>query len=483
MNPWFILLLMAAYFGLLVGVGWLTSKTDDNASFFLGKRNSPWYAVAFGMIGASLSGVTFISVPGWVGSSQFAYMQMVLGYFLGYLVIAFGLLPVYYKLQLTSIYGYLQYRLGPSAHKTGAWFFLLSRMVGSSFRLYLVAVVLQWWVFDSLQIPFWITVVITIALIWLYTYKSGIKTIVWTDSLQTVFMLLSLVITLFWLGKTVIPESQNLIDYFNNHPNSKIFVFDSWRNPRFFFRQFLSGALITIVMTGLDQDMMQKNLSCRNLRDAQKNMLWFAFVLIGVNLLFLGLGLLLTDVAQAQNLQATGDKLFPTWVMQSAEPILILLFFVGLIAAAYSSADSALTALTTSFYIDILGQNTENKSLRKQIHLGISAVMAALVIGFRYLVDEHVIENIFRAAGFTYGPLLGMFAFGLLSKRQLKSNVALPVIAVLSPVVSWMIDEYLQKTHGISLNFEVLALNGLLTFTGLYLYSQKPKQTAQLSSL
>jgi Na+/proline symporter len=355
MKPLHILLLIAGYFLVLILISFLTNRGGSNADFFKAGKQSPWYLVAFGMIGASLSGVTFISVPGWVEASKFSYFQVVLGYIVGYAVIGTVLLPLYYKLNLTSIYTYLDGRFGKASYKTGASFFLLSRIVGASFRLYLVAVVLQSLIFDEMNVPFWVTVTITILLIWLYTFKSGIKTIVWTDTLQTLFMLAAVGAAVYYVSTDLGLTGSNLFNYIADSDMSQIFFFDDWKSGDFFVKQFLSGAFIAIVMTGLDQDMMQKNLTCRNLKDAQKNMFWFTIVLTIVNFVFLVLGLLLTVYAAQNGIDAHKDQLFPTLASQNEFGIgVAVLFILGLIAAAYSSADSALTALTTSFSIDIL---------------------------------------------------------------------------------------------------------------------------------
>ncbi|MEE2802363.1 MAG: sodium:solute symporter, partial [Bacteroidota bacterium] len=358
MSPNQILFTIIGYFAVLIGISFLVGRKNDSATFFRGNRSSPWYIVAFGMIGASLSGVTFISIPGNVEADSMGYFQVVLGYTLGYLVIGTVLLPMYYRLNLTSIYTYLNDRYGKSAQYTGSSFFLLSRVVGASFRLYLVAGVLQTFVFDPMQvgIEFWQTVTLTVILIWLYTFKSGIKTIVWTDTLQTLFMLIAVGVALYFLYKRLeFTSFNNLIDYINSSNYSQVFFFDDWKSDQYFWKQFLSGAFIAIVMTGLDQDMMQKNLTCRSLKDAQKNMFWFTIVLTIVNLLFLVLGVLLTAFAKAENIQASKDSLFPAIALQSEMGIgLGLVFMLGLVAAAYSSADSALTSLTTSFSVDIL---------------------------------------------------------------------------------------------------------------------------------
>jgi Na+/proline symporter len=475
MSASLILAIVASYFLLLIGVSYLTGRSDDNEAFFLGNRQSPWYVVAFGMVGASLSGVTFISVPGWVASSSFSYMQVVLGYLLGYAVIIKVLLPLYYSLQLTSIYAYLEQRFGRISYKTGASFFLLSRLIGAAFRLYLVALVLQLAIFDALGVPFVVTVAVTILLIWVYTFRSGIKTIIWTDTLQTTFMLAAVFISIYLIKEELFPQ-ESLLDYVAKSNQSQIFFFDNWRNENFFWKQFLSGAFITIVMTGLDQDMMQKNLSCRSLKDAQKNMLWLALTLVVVNLFFLSLGVLLYDYGAAENLLSPGlkgDALFATIALSGKLGTAVGIFFiVGLIAAAYSSADSALTALTTSFSVDILGvqklEKAKAKKVRKQVHIAISGVLLLVIIIFKELSNESVIKELFVAAGYTYGPLLGLYAFGLFTPFNVKDRWV-PLVAIIAPVLSYIVKENAPVWFNYTMSFEHLILNGLLTFSGLYL--------------
>jgi Na+/proline symporter len=479
MQPTYILLLIAAYFVALILISYFTSKNANNDAFFKANRQSPWYIVAFGMIGASLSGVTFISVPGWVEASQFSYMQVVLGYILGYLVIGTVLLPLYYKMNLTSIYTYLETRFGTYSYKTGASFFLLSRIVGSSFRLFLVANVLQIILFDALGIPFWATVVMTIALIWLYTFRSGIKTIVYTDTLQTLCMLIAVGTSIYYISDDLGIQGADLISHISNSEFSKIFFFDDFKSADYFWKQFFSGAFIAIVMTGLDQDMMQKNLTCRNLKDAQKNMFWFTIVLVFANLLFLTLGVLLTEYASQNGISASKDDLFPVIATQGSLGVGIAAFFVlGLIAAAYSSADSALTALTTSFSIDIIDiekryTREKQETVRKLIHIGISILLILVIISFKYIIkDESVIAKLFVFTGYTYGPLLGMYSFGMFTKWQIKDKWV-PVIAILSPVLCYLISNNSEIWFGFEFGFFVLILNGLLTFLGLILIRTK----------
>jgi len=473
-----IILLIASYFGLLILISYFTGKKAGNDAFFKGNKQSPWYVVAFGMIGASLSGVTFISVPGWIEASQFSYMQMVLGYIVGYAVIGLVLLPLYYKLNLTSIYTYLESRFGNYSYKTGASFFLVSRVIGASFRLFLVANVLQIILFDDLGIEFWQTVTITVLLIWLYTFKSGIKTIVWTDTLQTLFMLIAVGVAIYFVSDDLNLNGQSTLSFVLDSDLSKMFFFDDYKAGNYFWKQFISGAFIAIVMTGLDQDMMQKNLTCKNLKDAQKNMFWFTIVLTVVNFVFLSLGLLLTVYAQQNGIDAHRDELFPILAKNHFGIGVFVFFLLGLIAAAYSSADSALTSLTTSFSIDIL--DIEKKydaqkqvKVRKQIHILISFILILVIIAFKYIIkDASVIAKVFTFAGYTYGPLLGLYTFGLFTKMNVKDKFV-PIIAILSPILSYVISVNSLKWFGFEFGFFILILNGFLTFLGLFLIRKK----------
>lgn len=479
MQPYQVLILIAAYFAVLILISYFTGRGGSNAEFFKANKQAPWYLVAFGMIGASLSGITFISIPGTVETDSFSYFQVVLGYTVGYAVIGQVLLPLYYKLNLTSIYTYLDTRFGNASYKTGASFFLLSRVVGASFRLFLVANVLQLIVFDALGVPYYITVSITILLIWLYTFKSGIKTIVWTDTLQTFFMLLALGITIYFISEDLGFSVANLMNYLAESEHSQIFFFDDWKSKDHFVKQFLSGAFIAIVMTGLDQDMMQKNLTCRSLKDAQKNMFWFTIVLVLVNFLFLALGVLLTDYADLNGITETRDELFPAIAASGNLGFAVAVFFIlGLIAAAYSSADSALTSLTTSFSIDILDiekKYDEKKQIRirKQIHIAISILLILVMLTFKYAIaDKSVINKLFQFAGYTYGPLLGLYAFGLFTNWQVKDKLV-PLIAILAPVLSYIISVNSLAWFGFEFGFFILILNGFLTFLGLILLRRK----------
>ncbi|WP_299397106.1 sodium:solute symporter [uncultured Gelidibacter sp.] len=478
MNSTAIILLILSYFGVLVLISFLTGQKSDNNTFFKANKQAPWYVVAFGMIGASLSGVTFISVPGWIESSQFSYMQMVLGYIVGYLVIGTVLLPVYYKLNLTSIYTYLEQRFGNASYKTGASFFLISRLVGSSFRLYLVANVLQVLLFDDLGISFWQTVTITVFLIWLYTFKSGIKTIIWTDTLQTLFMLIAIGVTIYFVSDDLGISGGNILGFVLDSDLSKMFFFEDFKSGDYFWNQFISGAFIAIVMTGLDQDMMQKNLTCKTLKDAQKNMFWFTIILTIVNFVILSLGLLLTVYAQKNGIDAHKDELFPILAKNHLSIGVFVFFLLGLIAAAYSSADSTLTSLTTSFSIDILDiekkyNEAKQIAVRKRIHILISIILILVIIAFKYAIkDESVIAKLLLFAGYTYGPLLGLYSFGLFTKWQIKDKFV-PIIAILSPILSYFISVNSLKWLGFEFGYFILILNGLLTFFGLVLIRTK----------
>jgi Na+/proline symporter len=477
MKSEYIILLIVGYFSVLIFISYITGKSADNKTFFKANSSSPWYLVAFGMIGASLSGVTFISVPGWVEGQNMSYFQMVLGYIVGYAVIGLVLLPLYYKLNLTSIYTYLEDRFGTYSYKTGASFFLLSRTIGAAFRLFLVANVLQLLLFDAYGIPFWVTVTITILLIWLYTFKGGIKTIVWTDTLQTLFMLVAVGVCIYTISNEM--EIKNIFSYVANNELSKTFFFEDVNAGNYFWKRFLAGAFVAIVMTGLDQDMMQKNLTCRNLKDAQKNMFWFTVVLVIVNFFFLALGVLLTDYAQQNGIDAHKDELFPIIATEGTLGLATAIFFLlGLIAAAYSSADSALTSLTTSFSIDILEidkkkNEKEQIKTRKQIHVLFSFILIATILIFKYFIaDASVIAKIFTFANYTYGPLLGLYAFGLFTKTKVKDTMV-PFICLASPFITYFINYIALETLNFDFGFSLLILNGFITFVGLFLFRKK----------
>ncbi|MEX0314481.1 MAG: sodium:solute symporter [Allomuricauda sp.] len=480
-----ILLLIGAYFLVLMVISYFTGKNDSNSDFFKAGKQSPWYLVAFGMVGASLSGVTFISVPGWVEDSQFGYMQVVLGYLVGYFVVAYVLLPLYYKYNLTSIYEYLLDRFGTVSHRTGAFFFFISRVLGAAFRLYLVAIVLQQFVFDDLGIRFEFAVTLSIALIWIYTNRGGIKTIVWTDTLQTLFMILAVVLSIIFINRELnwsfgeFLASDELKEY-----NRFLFV-DSLLDRNHFIKSFVGGMFVTICMTGLDQDMMQKNLTCKTLKDAQKNMVSFSLVLVGVTFLFMLLGALLFIFADQNGIsiplmdgKPKSDLLFPEIALNSGLGLtLAITFMLGLIAAAYSSADSALTSLTTSFCVDFLNvekQTEENqKKTRKRTHIAMSVMLILVIISFKYILNSNVIDSLLTVAGYTYGPLLGLFAFGIFTKHHIKDKYVW-VIGLLSVFIIWTIanipSDYLG---GYVMGYELLPLNGILTFFGLWLIRTK----------
>ncbi|MEQ8242587.1 sodium:solute symporter [Fulvivirga sp.] len=486
MSPQLVVTVIFVYFSVLILISFLTSRTTDSSTFFTGNRQSPWYLVAFGMIGASLSGVTFISVPGWVASTQFGYMQMVLGYLVGYAFIGLILMPLYYRLNLISIYQYLEDRFGFWSYKTGAFFFLISRIVGASFRLFLVAGVLQIAIFDAWEISFHVTVAITIGLIWLYTFRGGIKTIVWTDTLQTLFMLLAVVIVIKNINTELDMGFAQMVTSVKESSFSQVFFWD-WNESSHFIKQFLSGAFIAIVMTGLDQDMMQKNLTCKNIGEAQKNMFWFSIVLVFVNLLFLCLGAMLYIYSQSKGIPIPerSDDLFPVLALQHFDVFTGIVFLLGIIAAAYSSADSALTSLTTSFCVDFLNfqqeETLENvksqRNLRLLIHLGFSIILFAVIIIFKSLNNDAVISSVFKAAGYTYGPLLGLYTFGLFTNFKLR-DWAVPIVCILSPAISYYLNlNSEQFFNGYKFGFEILLVNGGLTFLGLLLLIKKERAT------
>jgi Na+/proline symporter len=483
MNPQIILLVFLIYTATLFLISWFTSRKADNQSYFVGNKKSPWFIVAYGMIGASLSGVTFISIPGWVGTTHFTYFMIVVGYLAGYAVISLVLLPLYYRMNLVSIYTYLNTRFGRNAYKTGASFFLLSRVIGASFRMYLVISVLQLFVFDYYNIPFWATVVLFMVLIQLYTLKGGIKTIVWTDTLQTTFMLMAVILSITLIVDKMGIGLGNMIQEVWNSELSTIIVtdIDSKNN---FVKLFLSGMFISIVMTGLDQDMMQKNLSCRNIKDAQKNMTTLSLILVPVNLIFLFLGAVLIIYSQKFNIQipTITDHLFPTIAFDYLGLTAGIIFIIGLISAAYSSADSALTSLTTSVSIDILELDkkyatNENllKKWRQRVHLAMAAIIIFVIILFGLINNDAIIAQLFTFAGYTYGPLLGLYSFGLLSKTKINDKL-IPLVAVVSPILSYLLKAYSEVLFGgYQIGFELLIINGLLTFIGLMLLRTKIK--------
>lgn len=477
-----ILFIAIAYFALLMLVAYLTGrKSDSNATFFLGNRKSPWFVVAFGMIGTSISGVTFVSVPGMVRGIGFSYMQTVLGFFVGYIIIALVLLPLFYKLRLITIYGYLKKRFGNYSYKTGASFFLLSRTLGAAARLYVVALLLQTFVFKQWDIPFWLTVSGIVLIIYIYTYRSGIKTIIWTDTLQTFFLITALVLIIVHVNSML---KTNLYDTFvilKNSELTKTFIFDDWGTKQNFFKQFISGIFITIVMTGLDQDMMQKNLSCKNIKEAQKNMFTYGFSFIPVNLLFLTLGALLILVANQNGiaLPENSDNILPMFANGLLGESVTIFFFIGIIAASFASADSALTALTTSVAIDILGVDhlkvKEAKRTRMIVHASISLLFIVMIILIESIGQNNsIIDTIYRMASYTYGPLLGLFAFGLFTKHKIYDK-RVPIICIASPLFCAALDQLSKNYLNYAFGYELLMLNGALTYAGLWLISIENK--------
>ncbi len=493
MSPILVFSVIAIYFSALMFISYLTSRNLQTETFFTGNHRSPWYLVAFGMIGTSISGVTFISIPGEVGNSGFTYFQVVIGYLLGYFVIANVLMPIYYRLKLVSIYTYLEQRFGYFSYKTGAVFFLISRVIGAGIRLFLAATVLQLAFFDKVGIPFEITVLVTIFLIWIYTYKGGVKTIVWTDSFQSLFLVTALVVSIYLIGKEMNSSFLGILNTVRHSEYNKMFDWN-WHSDKYFFKQFFSGAFIAIVMTGLDQDLMQKNLTCKNLKEAKKNMFWFTVSLVPVNLLFLSLGTILYAYCASTGLTFSGadsfhysieaakylntDKLYPELAINHFGNIAGITFLLGIIAATFASSDSALTALTTSFTVDILGidvrkesKSTSNKKI--WVHLGFSFALFIVILIFKWINNDSVINGVFKVAGYTYGPLLGLYAFGLFSKRSVIDKFV-PFIAVLSPILSFIISYFsVELLMGYKFRFELLLVNGLIMFLGLLIISKK----------
>jgi SSS family transporter len=477
MSAGLLFLFVIIYFAILLGVAKITGKNSNNMSFFIGNKNSNWMLVAFGMIGTSLSGVTFVSVPGAVGKDGFHYLQITIGYLIGYIAIAYVLLPIYYKMNLTSIYNYLETRLGFNAYKTGASFFVLSRTLGATARLYLVVKILQVFILDSMGVPFWGTTLVILAMILLYTYEGGVKTIVYTDTLQTSGMLLGLIICSIYILSNLhlsvfeglhAMQAKGIATVFNTDVNSK----------SFFLKQIIGGAFVTLTMTGLDQEMMQKNISVKSLKDAQKNMITIGFSMLFVITLFLFLGGLLNLYATQQNVLEVGDKLFPTLALQHMPPYLSIIFILALISALFPSADGAITALTSSFCIDLLGMQrnkewdeAKQKKIRQRVHLGFAFIFLLIVMIFKWVDNKSIIDLILKIASYTYGPLLGLFAFGILTKRKLNDKWV-PFICVLAPILCFVLETY-QKVllGGFQIGQELLIINGLFTFLGLWLIS------------
>ncbi len=477
-----IIAIILCYFAVIFTIGRLTARKATNDSFYRADRQSPWYMVAFGMVGASISGITFVSVPGMVLTTQMTYLQTCMGFILGYVLVAFVLLPLYYKLNLTSIYAYLGQRLGQRSHKTGSWFFLLSKMTGAAVRFYVVCIILQRFVFEPQGVPFAVTTVLLVLLIWLYTRKGGIKTLVWTDSVQTLCLFTALLLILYKVITDLNLTVGDAVGVVGSHEMSQVFVWDDWMSKQNFWKQFLSGIFIVLVMTGLDQDMMQKNLTCKTLRGAQKDMCTYGVAFLPANALFLALGILLTMWYQQQGLSipGIGDELLPTYIQRtsSLSQLTYYLFVLGIVAASFSSADSALTSLTTIYCVDIREQK-DNEGLRKRTHLVMCAVFVLFILFFKVVNSASLIDAIYIICGYTYGPLLGLFAYGLLTKQPVKDQWV-PYIAVASPILCFAIDYGVGQATGYRFGYELLMLNGLLTFAGLYLTSRRYFLTSHL---
>ena len=478
MNPVLVAFLLGGYFLMLIVISYFTSRSATTDTFFTANRRSPWFVVAFGMIGTTISGVTFISVPGEVGNSASTYFQFIMGNLVGFWIVALVLLPIYYKLNLVSIYGYLEHRFGFYAYKSGSFFFLLSRTIGAAFRMYLVAEVLQLALFDAIGIPFAVTVMISILLIWVYTYRGGIKTIIWTDSLQTIFLLTAVILAIYYLLSHFGWSPGEAFQKINEHPFSRIFEWE-WKSEKNFYKQFIAGIFVTVVMVGLDQDMMQKNLTCKSLKEARKNMLTFSAIFVLVVAMFMLLGILLYMYASANNitLPVKSDYLFPMLALNHMNQLIGIFFLLGITAANYASADSALTSLTTAFCVDFLNINkrkdVKRNSLLKRTHIGFSVLLFLVILIFKIINDQSVVVAVFKAAGYTYGPLLGLFAFGLLTKKNVHDRLV-PVVTILSPFLSWMINIWSGKLfNGYQIGFELIILNGLITFVGLLLISRR----------
>ena len=475
----YILIIIAAYLGLILLISLFTGKGDGgNSAFFLGNRKSPWYIVAIGMLGDSISGVTFVSVPGMVGAFDMTYMQLVIGFFFGYLVVAGILLPLYYRLNLTSIYTYLQSRFGEKSYKTGASFFILSRIVGSASKLYLVAIILQWLVFDSWGIPFYVNVSAIIIIIWSYTFRSGMRTIIWTDVLQTVCLLSALILIIWQVAVRLDFSAMNIIGYVTESPHSRIFEFSDWSSPQHFLKQFLSGIFIVIVMTGLDQNMMQKNLSCRTLGESQKNMITYGFGFIPMNLLFLVLGILLLAFAAKEGiaLPEKSDEILPLLASEYLGIPVLALFTVGIVAASFSNADSAITSLTTSVCVDLLDiekkeARTANR-IRQFVHIAVCVSFFIMIIIIDRLGQSNILDTIYKAASYTYGPLLGLYAVGMFTKLK-PSDRLIPAVCVLAPILSFALEYILFQAFAYKTGYEILLFNGALTASGLFLISKK----------
>lgn len=477
MSPLAVIVTIVAYFVLLFFVSHIAGRKADNAGFFIGNRKSSWYVVAFAMIGSSISGVTFMSVPGMIDPKSFSYMQMVLGFFVGQLIISFVLIPLFYKINLFSIYEYLDKRFGIKSYKTGAWFFFISKMLGASVRLFLVSLFLQMLVFEPLNLPFVLNVFITVALVWLYTVQGGVKTLIWTDSLKTVMLLASVILTIYFITKSLGLNFSGMIHTIRESELSKTFFFDNPREKTYFWKQFLAGIFTVIAITGLDQDFMQRNLSCKNPSDSQKNIITSGLVQVVINLMFLMLGVLLYTFVDRNGIPRPekSDELFPMIATQGFMPITVgIIFIVGLISSAYAAAGSALTALTTSFTVDVIGiqgkSEEEIKKSRKKIHLFMAVVMGVVIFVFNIFNNTSVVDAAYILASYTYGPILGLFAFGIISKRAVRDGFV-PIIALAAPVLSFIFQKLALSFWGYEFSYELIVMNAAITIIGMYLLS------------
>ena len=483
MSPVLVLITIAAYFAILFTISYIAGRKADNAGFFVGNRKSTWYVVAFAMIGSSISGVTFVSVPGMVATSNFSYLQMVLGFVAGQLIIAFLLIPLFYKMNLVSIYEYLENRFGLSSYRTGAWFFFISKMLGAAVRLFLVCLTLQLLVFDPLKLPFILNVIATVALVWLYTFRGGVKSLIWTDSLKTFCLVVSVVLCIYYIASDLNLSFTGMVNTVVDSDFSRFFFFDDVNDKRYFFKQFLAGVFTMIAMTGLDQDMMQRNLSCKNFKDSQKNMITSGISQFFVILLFLMLGVLLYTFTAQNGITnpAKSDELFPMVATGGYFPVIVgVLFIVGLISSAYSAAGSALTALTTSFTVDILGTKGKSEqevvTIRKRVHIGMAIVMGIVIFIFNILNNTSVIDAVYILASYTYGPILGLFAFGMLTKKQVRDKY-IPVVAILSPILCFILQKNSKVWfNGYAFSYELLIFNAFFTFIGLCLLTVNEKK-------
>ena len=483
MSPVLVLITIAAYFAILFTISYIAGRKADNAGFFVGNRKSTWYVVAFAMIGSSISGVTFVSVPGMVATSNFSYLQMVLGFVAGQFIIAFLLIPLFYKMNLVSIYEYLENRFGLSSYRTGAWFFFISKMLGAAVRLFLVCLTLQLLVFDPLKLPFILNVIATVALVWLYTFRGGVKSLIWTDSLKTFCLVVSVVLCIYYIASDLNLSFTGMVNTVVDSDFSRFFFFDDVNDKRYFFKQFLAGVFTMIAMTGLDQDMMQRNLSCKNFKDSQKNMITSGISQFFVILLFLMLGVLLYTFTAQNGITnpANSDELFPMVATGGYFPVIVgVLFIVGLISSAYSAAGSALTALTTSFTVDILGTKGKSEqevvTIRKRVHIGMAIVMGIVIFIFNILNNTSVIDAVYILASYTYGPILGLFAFGMLTKKQVRDKY-IPLVAILSPILCFILQKNSEVWfNGYAFSYELLIFNAFFTFIGLCLLTVNEKK-------